>query len=141
MRLPVQMALCSERGEGAFTVLVGAQVSPAGSYRPPESRYEAPYLPQTIIEVPVQTALCPERASGAFVVLVGDQVSVAGSYRPPELNVELPPQTIIWLPVQTTLWESRGSGASSRAPLSHLSSSRQLEAENISRPCLSGIGR
>src|SRR5262245_24226536 len=103
MRLPVQIALCPERAAGAFAMLVGVQASVAGSYRPPELKYEPPNPPQTIIELPAQTALCPERADGALIVLVGVQVSVAGSYRPPELNDVLPPQTIIRLPVQTAL--------------------------------------
>src|SRR2546425_1821784 len=103
MRPPVQMVLWPERGEGAFVVAVGVQVSAVGSYRPPVFRYEPLYPPQTTMRPPVQITLWPERGEGAFVVVVGVQVSVAGSYWPPELKYEPPPHTITRLPVQTAL--------------------------------------
>jgi hypothetical protein len=64
---------------------VAAQLSVAGSYRPPEFVPPVPSSPpQTIISVPVQTAEEPYLGVGTpGPVDVFVQVSVAGSYRPP----------------------------------------------------------
>jgi hypothetical protein len=74
------------RADGAFAIEVDAQLSAAGSYRPPVLRYQGAEVlvpPHTIISLPVQTAACPYRASGAFVEEIGAQLSDTGSYRPP----------------------------------------------------------
>src|SRR6185503_13027891 len=96
--LPVQTAVCSYRAVGAFTVVVGVQVSARGSYRLPV------FPTQITITVPVHTAVWLELASGPAPVDIGVQVSPTGSYRPPVLSLSpsmpLPPQTTIRLPVQ-----------------------------------------
>src|SRR5437867_9632090 len=76
MWLPVQTVLWDSRAEGAFVVEVGVQVSVAGSYRPPVSRFVPPALPpHTTIRLPVQTALCPVLPSGLSSSLTLSQVS------------------------------------------------------------------
>src|SRR6185503_4936209 len=98
--LPVQTAVCSYRAVGAFTVVVGVQVSARGSYRLPV------FPTQITITVPVHTAVWTELASGPVPVDVGVQVSATGSYRPPvlrESSSPAPPQTTIRLPVHTAV--------------------------------------
>jgi hypothetical protein len=62
---------------GALLVLVAAQLSVLGLYRPPVFKPLVPplYPPQTIISLPVHTAVCWYRAAGALLVLVGVHVS------------------------------------------------------------------
>jgi len=87
MKFPVQTAVWLLRGEGAFAVEVGVQLSVEGSYRPPD---ESPDPPQTTIRLPVQTAVWLLRVEGTFVPEVGVHVSVPGSYRPPVLRYAPP---------------------------------------------------
>src|SRR5512143_2734412 len=116
MRLPVQIAECCDRGEGAPEAEVANQVLVEESYSPPVSRNggldgeEPAEPPQTIIRLPVQTAVWPRRAAGALTREVGLQASAIGSYRPPVFiaaGKKHPPQTIILLPVQTVVLQSR----------------------------------
>ena len=103
--LPVQIAVCCERGEGAPFVVMGAQESEVGLYRAPPN----PLPPQMIISVPVQTAECPSRTVGALFVEMGVQVFAAVLYRAP-LARGASPQRIISVPVQTAQppWLSTG---------------------------------
>src|SRR5712692_2792438 len=55
--VPVHTAECWARGAGAPALETGAQVSVAGSYRPPLSRPPPVSPPQTIICEPVHTAV------------------------------------------------------------------------------------
>jgi hypothetical protein len=65
-----------DRAAGALVVLVAAQLSVLGLYRPPVlKRLPLLFPPQTIISVPVQTVAVPFRALGALVVLVAVQLS------------------------------------------------------------------
>lgn len=57
--LPLQIAVCRYRGEGAFVVLVAVQVSVPALYLPPVLKPvtgQQKYPPQTIISLPVHTA-------------------------------------------------------------------------------------
>ena len=55
--LPVQIAVCSIRAEGALVVLVAVQLSVLGLYLPPVVKSPAFSPPQTIISLPVHTAV------------------------------------------------------------------------------------
>jgi hypothetical protein len=56
--LPVQIAVCDHRTEGALAVLVDSQLSVPGSYVPPVfNGLKFPSPPQTIILLSVQTAV------------------------------------------------------------------------------------
>ena len=55
--LPVQIAVCKARAEGALVVLVAVQESVPGSYLPPVLKVMPIDPPQTIISLPVQTAV------------------------------------------------------------------------------------
>jgi hypothetical protein len=126
--VPVHTAVCSSRADGAPVSVVAAQVSEAGSYRPPlliwqECSSSRPQPPHTIISVPVHTAVCCLRGNGAFVPLVVRHVSVAGSYRDPELYFDspasVPPQMIISAPVHTdevAMFASGSANVGSQVP-------------------------
>ncbi len=79
MRVPVQIAVCPARAMGTPALVMRAQVSVIGLYRPPVySTVAAPSPPQTIMREPVQTAVCPARRAGAPAVATGAQESVVG---------------------------------------------------------------
>src|ERR1051325_12245979 len=120
--LPVQTAVCEDRGSGMLYVLVGVQLSAPGAYLPPEFKSPPkgtpPVPPQMIISLPVHTAVCRSRGSGALEVFVAVQLSVPGLYLPPVskgCEKLWPPQMIISLPARTAVCCSRASGASSPA--------------------------
>ena len=105
IRLPVQIAACPSRGEGAPIWFIAVQLSAFGSYRPPVSRLVLPVLPpHTSISPPVQSAEWRPRATGALETETGRQVFCAGSYAAPEFRcvpeLSRPPQTITSEPVQ-----------------------------------------
>lgn len=116
---PVHTAVCCARGEGAPEREVGNQVSPVGSYKPPESvetMDPAVDPPQTTMRLPVHTPVWYQRALGAPVSVVLCQFAVDGLYRPPVFTVVLPgttmpPQSTIREPVQTAVWLDRPAGA------------------------------
>jgi hypothetical protein len=91
--LPVQIALCRSRANGALVVVVAAQLSVEGLYFPPVCilEKEKPLLstwpPQTIISVPVQIPVKSSRPAGALVVVVAVQLSLEGLYLPPVLKL------------------------------------------------------
>jgi hypothetical protein len=73
-------------------VVVAAQLSVDGLYRPPVSRELQPFAsqklpPQRTAELPVQTAVEPARGEGAPTLDIEDQTFATGSYRPPVPNV------------------------------------------------------
>ena len=56
--LPVQIAVCNDRADGALVVLMGVQLSVLGLYLPPVFNSPlSPTPPHTIISVPVQMAV------------------------------------------------------------------------------------
>src|SRR6266480_7018931 len=103
--LPVHIAVCALRNDGAFTTLVGVQLFVPGLYLPPVLEPEMFSIspPQTIISLPVHTAVWRSRGSGALIMLVAVQLFVVGLYCPPVLKSPYPPQTIISVSVQTAL--------------------------------------
>src|SRR5688572_15677852 len=111
MRLPVQMAVCAERLDGAPSVATGSHMFATESNRPPVPALPESGVPPQTIMVPAAsiTAVWPLRPEGALVTGIVVQLSATGSYSPPVLRPE-PPQTIIRLPVQTAACPVRAEG-------------------------------